>query len=133
VSPLKLTTRGALQGVGDNKMFKIQLSPVAGNSDTVLHASGEVLTIDGVAVDFSPLGEGEQCETTLPLIGLASRIGGVVNITVRFEYDRATAEPMQSTNLNDYIVNVSSGPIPDVIRRKPAPQPMEAFDAETSN
>lgn len=114
-------------------MFNIQLIPFSGNSDTIIHASGEVLTIDGLPVDFSPLGEGEQCETTSPLIGLASRIGGVVNVTVRFEYDAATAEPMQSTILNDYIVNVSSGPIPDVIRRKPAPQPMEVSDAETSN
>lgn len=114
-------------------MFKIQLSPVAGDSDTMINASGEVLTIDGVAVDFSPLGEGEQCETSAPLIGLASRVGGVINITIRFEYNSSTAEPMQSTNLNDYIVNVSSGPIPDVIRRKPALQPMEIGNAETSN
>lgn len=100
-------------------MFKIQLSPVAGNSDTMIHASGEVLTIDGVAVDFSPLGEGEQCETTSPLIGLASRIGGVVNVTVRFEYDSATAEPMQSTNAADYLIELADGTAPDVIARKP--------------
>jgi hypothetical protein len=114
-------------------MFKIQLSPIAGYSDTQIHASGDVLTIDGVAVDFSPLGEGEQCETSEPLIGFARRVGGVVYITVRLEYKSATAEPMQSTNFNDYIVNVSSGLIPDVIRRKPATAPMEISNAETSN
>lgn len=114
-------------------MFKIQLSPVSSERDTSIHVSGDLLTIDGVAVDFSQLGEGEQCETSQPLIGLVSRVGGLVNVTVRFEYNSATAEPMQSTDFNDYIVNISTGPIPDVIRRKPAPQMMEIPDAETSN
>lgn len=114
-------------------MFKIQLSPQAGNKDTAISVSGNVLTIDDIEVDFSPLGEGEQCETVEPLIGLASRVGGVVSVTVRFEYISETAEPMQSQDLSDYIVNISSGPIPDVISRKPAPQMMEIPDAETSN
>lgn len=100
-------------------MFKIQLSPVAGNSDTMIHASGDVLTIDGVAVDFSQLGEGEQCETSAPLIGLARRVGGVVYISVRLEYNSATAEPMQSTNAADYLIELADGTAPDVIARKP--------------
>lgn len=112
-------------------MFKIQLSPVAGSRDTSISASGNVLTIDGTPIDFSPLAEGEQCETSAPLIGLATRVDGVVNISVRYEYDSATAEPMQSVLMEDYIVTVSAGSITDVIRRKPAP--METPNAETSN
>lgn len=113
-------------------MFNIQLIPQAGSKDTVIIVSGNTLTIDGSAIDFSPLGEGEQCETSEPLIGVASRVAGVVSIRVLYEYSSATAEPIQSPNLNDYIVNVSSGPIPDVIQRKPAPQ-LEIANAETSN
>ena len=72
-------------------------------------------------IDFAQLQEGEQCETTEPLIGLACRTGGIVSVTVRFEYDRLTAEPIQSPNMDDYIVSVFSGPMKDVIKRKPLP------------
>lgn len=101
-------------------MFKIQLCPVAGNKDTQISASGDVLTIDGVAVDFAPLGEGEQCETSAPLIGLARRVDGVITVGVLLQYDSATAEPMQSTDAADYLIDLSDGVAPDVITRKPA-------------
>ncbi len=114
-------------------MFKIQLSPVAGNKDTLIRAARDVLTIDGVEVDFSPLGEGEQCETSAPLLGMVRRVDGVVFVSVRYEYDTATAEPMQSTDFQDYIVSVISGPVPDVIRRKLKPEVVEILDAQTSN
>lgn len=100
-------------------MFKVCLSPVASNKDTVIKVVGDVLTVDGVDIDFAELKEGEQCETAEPLLGLATRLGGVVSIMVRFEYDTLTAEPMQSVDIADYIVNVNSGFIPDVIKRKP--------------
>ncbi len=114
-------------------MFKIQLSPVAGIRNSEISLDGDVLTINGVSVDFAVLGEGEQCETSEPLLGMARRVGGVVSVSVRYEYDTATAEPMQSTDFQDYIVSVISGPVPDVIRRKPKPEVMEIIDAQTSN
>lgn len=110
-------------------MFKIQLSPVAGNRDTMIRAVGDVLTIDGVVVDFAPLGEGEQCETSAPLLGMASRVDGVVNISVLFHYDRATAESMQSTNPADYLIELVEGDAPDIIKRRPKAEQLD--NAET--
>ncbi len=100
-------------------MFKIQLSPIAGNKDTQISASGDVLTIDGVAVDFAPLGEGEQCETSAPLIGLARRVDSVIEIGLIYEYNSATAEPMQSADPADYLIELTEGDAPDIIKRKP--------------
>ncbi len=116
-------------------MFKLILDPQSGSKDTQISVSGNILTIDDVAVDFAPLGEGEQCETTRPLIGTARRVDGVITVGVSLQYNSATAEPMQSTNPDDYIIEISTGPVPDVIRRRPiveVPQ-METPDAEASN
>lgn len=109
-------------------MFRIKLVPQAGNRDTVIRALGDVLTIDGVAVDFAPLGEGEQCETSAPLLGMASRVDGVVNISVLFHYDSATAESMQSTNPADYLIELVEGDAPDIIKRRPKAEQLD--DAE---
>ena len=100
-------------------MFKIQLRPQASNKDTAISVSGDVLTIDGTAIDFSPLGEGEQCETSAPLVGMASRVDGVITVGVLLQYDSATAEPMQSTDPADYLIDLSGGTAPDVIQRRP--------------
>ena len=103
-------------------MFKLILSPQAGSHDTAISVSGNVLTIDGNAIDFAALGEGEQCETAAPLIGTARRVDGVVSVGVLLQYDSATAEPMQSTDPADYAIELTDGPAPDVIRRKPSPE-----------
>ena len=100
-------------------MFKLILSPQSGSKDTAISVSGNVLTIDGNATDFAQLGEGEQCGTAAPLIGTARRVGGVVTVGVILQYDSATAEPMQSTDPTDYVIELTDGPAPDVIRRKP--------------
>ena len=100
-------------------MFKLNLSPQAGSRDTAISVSGNVLTIDGTAIDFSPLGEGEQCETAGPLIGMASRVDGVITVGVLLQYDSATAEPNQSTDPADYLIELSDGTAPDIITRKP--------------
>lgn len=103
-------------------MFKITLIPQSANHDTQISVSGQTLIVDGKHIDFSELGEGEQCETTLPLIGVAKRINGVIEVGVLLQYSTQTAEPIQSTNQDDYVVLVSDGPAPDVIRRKPVVQ-----------
>ncbi len=101
-------------------MFKIKLSPQSGSHNTAISVSGNVLTIDGNAIDFAQLGEGEQCETDAPLIGTARRVDGVITVGVLLQYDSATAEPMQSTDPADYVIELTDGPAPDVIKRKPA-------------
>lgn len=112
-------------------MFKIQLSPVAGNKDTLIRAARGVLTIDGMAVDFAGLGEGEQCETSAPLLGMARRVDDVVFVSVHYEYNSATAEPMQSTDAADYLIELSDGDAPDIIKRRPAQEPID--HAEITN
>ena len=116
-------------------MFKIKFSPESSDHDTQTSVSGNILTIDGQAIDFSPLGEGEQCDTDLPLVGVAKRINGIIEVGVRLKYSTITAEPIQSANPADYIVEVATGLVPDVIRRKPVVEvpPMETADAQASN
>jgi hypothetical protein len=101
-------------------MFKLILSPQAGSRDTAISVSGDVLTIDGNVIDFSQLGEGEQCDTDAPLIGTARRVDGVITVGVLLQYDSETAEPMQSTDPADYVIELTSGTATDVIKRKAA-------------
>lgn len=117
-------------------MFRINHIPQSSDHDTQISVSGNILTIDGQAIDFRPLGEGEQCDTDLPLVGKARRVGGVIEVGVLLKYSTQTAESIQSVNPADYIVEVATGPVPDVIRRKSVVevQPVEtAEDAQASN
>lgn len=111
-------------------MFRITYIPKSANHETQISVSGNILTIDGQAIDFSPLGEGEQCDTELPLVGKARRVGGVIEVGIELKYSTETAEPIQSVNPADYIVEVATGPAPDVIRRKPVVEvpPMETAE-----
>ena len=97
--------------------FKITLSPVASDHDTSISVDGSVLTYDGVDYDFSALTTGSQVEAVSPAIGLIENKSGVINITLEYHYESATAESNQSTDINDYIVTASSGAIADVIAR----------------
>ncbi len=99
-------------------MFKITYFLQSTDHETQVSVSGQTLIVDGQHIDFSELGEGEQCETVLPLVGVAKRVNGVVEVGVQLKYSTQTAEPIQSTNQDDYVVLVSDGPVPDVIRRK---------------
>ncbi len=117
-------------------MFRLTLIPQSTNHETQISVSGNILTIDGQAIDFTPLGEGEQCETSLPLVGMARRVGGVIEVGVQLKYSTETAEHLQSVNPADYIVEVVAGPVPDVIKRRPVveiPQLETAEDAQFSN
>ena len=99
-------------------MFKITLSPTAGNKDTSISVSGKTLTYDGTAHDFTALESGAEVIAESPAIGLIKNVGGVIHITLEYHYDLATAEPNQSTDADDYIVELSSGTLQDVITRK---------------
>jgi len=99
-------------------MFKITLSPTASNKNTVISVSGKTLTYNGTNYEFSALEKGAQVEAESPAIGLIKNVDGVINITLEYYYDIATAEPNQSTDAADYIVELSSGTMQDVITRK---------------
>ena len=99
-------------------MFNITLSPTASNKNTVISVSGKTLTYDGTNYDFTALEDGAQVEAQSPALGLIKNVDGIIHITLEYHYDLATAEPNQSTDAADYIVELSSGTLQDVITRK---------------
>lgn len=77
--------------------MRIKLSPQQANSDWLsLEKKGDVLTINGMELDFGPLPEG----ATLPalavdhpvVIGEVSRIGGHVEISILYRQPSTASE-----------------------------------------
>lgn len=96
--------------------MKINLSPIASSKTTLISVNGEKLTVDSVEHDLSAIPEGGQVEGELPALGLIKRVNGVIEITIEYHYDGELAEPMQSTNEADYIVDCVSGEVPSPIK-----------------
>lgn len=76
-------------------MFKITFSPQISAEHLLLSKTGEVLTINGDALDFSDLPEGgeyppEAIENDF-VIGGVTRIGGEIKITVLLPYQNPDA------------------------------------------
>lgn len=103
-------------------MFKITLSPQAADKDTTIIADGDTLIIDGVPVDFSELAEGDECDTLPPLIGVARRSGGDIHVGVLLQYNSFTAEPVQSSDPADYMIDLVDGQAVGVIKQKEVAQ-----------
>ena len=101
-------------------MFKLTLSPIASDRDTVISVDGSTLTYDGTDYDFSALTNGSQVEAESPAIGLIEKKASKIHLTLEYHYNTATALPMQSTDANDYIVDIDSGVLADVIEREDA-------------
>lgn len=97
--------------------MQITLSPIASTEDTTVSVSGLVVTVNGTSYDLSviPVGGDAQPDDNEPFVGTMTRD----KVTVLFKYDSATAEPNQSTNIADYTFDITSGPVPDPIIRKP--------------
>lgn len=91
----------------------ISLAPVRGDTPRRLHREGDVLTVDGVAYDFSALPEG----ATLPrdavqgdwLASDVERTGGVLRMTVILPHGAAAPE---ATRFPAPIMAPQDGPIP---------------------
>jgi len=104
--------------------MKIILSPVAADHDTTVSIDGLTVTVDGIAHDLSVIPEGGQAEAEGdgPFSGIVTRD----EVTIKYFYDSSTAEPNQSPDIADYTFDITSGPVPDPIVRKPAPvEPLE--------
>ena len=106
--------------------MEVTLSEIASNKTTVISVSGDVITIDSVPFDLSSIPEGGQVEGELPSLGLIKRVDGVIEITIEYHYDSALAEPMQSTNKSDYIIDCVAGEVPSPIQWLPLEQEAEA-------
>ena len=96
--------------------MKIILSPVASDHTTTVSISGLVITIDGTPIDLSVIPEGgiAEPEDNSVFIGNVSRD----EVTVKYCYDRALAEPNQSMDWADYTFDVTSGDVPCPIQWK---------------
>ena len=101
-------------------MFKIILSPIVSNTDSKPPlVSGDTITYDGVDYDLTGLSEGSQVEADSPFIGVIKNNAGVYEVTLQYHYCTDTAEPMQSTNWDDYTFMIDEGECPCPIKRKP--------------
>jgi hypothetical protein len=65
-------------------MFRIQLSPQVGNTNTQITIDGDVLTYNEVDYDFSVIQEGDVAEAEFPAVGTITRVGGVIHLTLVF-------------------------------------------------
>lgn len=100
--------------------MKITLSPIVSNQeDTPPSINGEVLTYRGQNYDLSQLPNGGEVEAETPFVGKIKRDeNGVIELTLQYRYSTDTAEPIQSTDINDYCFDVNNGECPCPIKRR---------------
>lgn len=79
---------------------------------------GEAITFNGLTYDFTPLLEGAEIDIGLPFKEPVTRKNGVIEVSLEYFYNTATAETNQSTDPEDYVFNIVSGECPDPIKRK---------------
>ena len=103
-------------------MFKITLNytPSLTGETTSISATDSTLTYNGTDYDFSSLPDGAQVEAEYPAQGIIKNIGGVIHLTVAYHVSDEEADPIQSTDINDYIVNLSGGALQCPIKRRVA-------------
>jgi hypothetical protein len=102
-----------------------------GDPETTASVAGDILTIDGVEYDLSPVPEGGQAvpEGASPFVGFMTRAGGEIAAEILWRYDAATADPDQGGQIP--VVTVTAGPLPDPVARLPEPDPEPAPETET--
>lgn len=97
-------------------MFKIKLSPQSSSfiehKKTSINVDGSKIIYDGEEYDFSLMPDNSQVEGEFPAEGIIKKINGVVHITLQYKYNSGLAEFNQSTDINDYIFDVSDGEVP---------------------
>jgi len=93
--------------------MRISFSPQYSDDELTLVKSGETLTINGDALDFSDLPEGGEYPAEAIdhefVIGGVQRIDGVIHITVRMPY--TNPEPPQSVAFPVPMIVSQDGPI----------------------
>jgi hypothetical protein len=106
--------------------MKIILSPIASDHTTTVSISGLVITIDGTPIDLSVIPEGgiAEPEDDSPFVGNVSRD----EVTVKYCYDSALAEPNQSVNWDDYTFDMTDGDVPCPIQWKAVVKEVEVTD-----
>ena len=102
-----------------------------GDTETTASVAGDILAIDGVEYDLSPVPEGGQAvpEGASPFVGFITRAGGEIAAEILWRYDPATADPDQGGQIP--VVTVTAGTLPDPVTRRPVPEP--APETETQS
>lgn len=107
-------------------MFRITLSPQStmnlGKRNTSIVVQGKTIIYDGVEYDFGSLPNNSEVQAEEPAIGTIKNVEGVIHVTLHYKYDCAEAELVQSSNIDDYTFEVSSGEVPCPIRWRQAPE-----------
>lgn len=100
-----------------------------GDPETTASVAGDILTVNGVAYDLSPVPEGGEAtpEGESPFVGAITRENGEPVAAILWRYDGATADPNQGTELP--VATITSGNVPDPVLRKPEPEPEEGEPA----
>jgi hypothetical protein len=105
----------------------LTLSPQAGlpgQPEMTIHVAGEVMTLDGVPYDLSPVPEGGEGwpEGDTPLIGPIRRINGVIHATLIARLGD-TAAPDQG---GPWVIPDAEGDVIIPAARKPEPEPEDS-------
>jgi hypothetical protein len=108
--------------------MKIILSPIASGYTTTVSVNGLKLTIDGQEIDLAQIPEGGVAEPDddSPFVGNVTR----EQVTIKYHYESAKAEPNQSPDINDYKFDVTSGEVPCPIQWKPEPEVEDIEETE---
>jgi hypothetical protein len=101
--------------------MNITLIPQFGRPDTQITVAGDVITIDGVAYDLSPVPEGGEAwpQGAHPFIGPITRTGGVINATLLVHLGDAAADDQPGS---PWVIEAASGEVPIPAARKPDPE-----------
>ena len=102
----------------------LTLSPVASNRTSIIQVDGDSITVDGHSFDLTALPNDSMCDAVEPAIGVVVRQNNVLRLSVVYYYDSALAEPVQSSNPQDYVFNIEFGEVPSPIRWRPIEPPM---------
>lgn len=94
--------------------MKLQLSPcqgLPGQAETAISVAGDVLTVDGTAYNLASVPDGgEGWPSEGPFVGPVRRVSGVIECGVIVVLGD-DAEPVQSDEPADWLVNVASGAV----------------------
>jgi hypothetical protein len=88
------------------------------STSTTVRVSNEIIIVNDVEYDLSAITNGLQVESEHPAVGTISNIDNEIYISILYQYVESEAEPIQSTNADDYIFNISEGEIPSPIKLK---------------
>lgn len=99
--------------------FKIKLSPIASDHDTTIMVDNDTITWEGNnPMDFSVIPTGGDAEGVYPAIGRVYNNNDTIELTLAYCYDVSTASAIQPIDEAHYMVEITSGQVPDVIIRE---------------